>query len=148
MVAKSCSRSHGQPPSGSRSFAMMASRRVMSRGVSDASLMHLLVISAKPGQSRLSRVCPPRRSGIRGCLNATGNPALAGNGGSAPFPPGQRGIAEGEEIAVQQRIALVVAERTALRVEHRATGRLEDGLPGGGVPFAGRAKAGIEVHRA
>src|SRR5690606_9418689 len=65
-----------------------------------------------------------------------------------PGTPGQRRIAHRDEIAVEQGVALVVAERPTLRIEQCAAGGFEDGLSGAGVPLAGRAEARVDVHRA
>src|SRR5262245_37054517 len=65
-----------------------------------------------------------------------------------PRAPRQVGIAEREEVAVEDGVALVVTQRTAARIDHDAACRLEHALAGGGIPFAGRTEARIGVHPA
>src|SRR3546814_5230453 len=65
-----------------------------------------------------------------------------------PLFPRQRRVAEHHEVAVEHRVALVVAQRPAARIEHDAAGGLDDRLPRRGVPFAGRAEARVAVHAA
>src|SRR3970040_637426 len=66
----------------------------------------------------------------------------------APLPPRQGRIAQRDEIAVEDGVALVVAQRPALAVEHATTSALEHALAGGGVPLAGRPEPRIHVHAA
>ena len=99
-LAKLCATSQGQPPTGSRSAAMIVEQ---APDVAHAGTRH------------------PRKGAS---------------------------VAERDEVAVEQRVALVVAQRAAARIQHRAARGLEDGLAGGGVPFAGRPEARIQVDPA
>ncbi|KAG1602067.1 hypothetical protein G6F46_013906 [Rhizopus delemar] len=119
MVAKFCSRSHGQPPCGSRRRAMIDSRR------SSSVLAALRWVGVSCALMR-----PPGSIG-------------------QPVAPRQAGVAKGNEIAVQQGFAAVVAEGLAGRCRQYRTARgVQHALAGGGIPFGGRAEPRVDVQAA
>ena len=61
--------------------------------------------------------------------------------------PFARRVAEGQEMRIQQRVALVVAQRLAVQRRDRAAGCFDDGLCRCRVPFARRARAGDRSRR-
>src|SRR3990167_10330427 len=64
-----------------------------------------------------------------------------------PLPPWQVGIAQGDEIRVEQRVLAVVAQRLAVHAKHHAPGRFQHALRGGGVPLAGGAETRVDRKR-
>src|SRR5690606_30821625 len=101
MLAKSCSRSHGQPPSGLRRRAMMSIRARMS-----------------PRSGLLIQGVPP----IDDSRGFAPLARLPGPDCADPLAPRQGRITQGDEVAVEDRAALVVAERTAARVDQDSPG--------------------------
>src|SRR5690348_3185652 len=86
-------------------------------------------------------VCGSRRAAMMPSSRAMPPSASA----TEPVLPWQGGIAERDEIAVEDGVALIVGERPPARIEHRAAGGLEHALRRRGIPFAGRAETRIHV---
>src|SRR5690606_11132145 len=78
------------------------------------------------GSRRRTMMSSRRRRSRSGAVMRT----LAG-----PAAPWQRGVADRDELAVEQAVALVVAERSSLQVDHATAGAFQHGLRGGCAPL-------------